>query len=51
MKTVQRVFSGTLLYRTIESGFYVGSKDEIVYYPYPSMKALEDINYEFFRGI
>jgi hypothetical protein len=51
MKTVQRIFSGTLLYRTIESGFYVGSKDEIAYYPYPSMKDLEDINYEFFRGI
>lgn len=51
MKTVQRIFSGTLLYRTIESGFYIGSKDEIVYYPYPDMKHLEDINYEFFRGI
>ena len=51
MKTVQRIFSGTLLYRTIETGFYVGSKDEIVFYPYPDMKHLEDINYEFFRGI
>lgn len=51
MKTVQRIFSGTLLYRTIESGFYVGSGDDLVYYPYPDMKHLEDINYEFFRGI
>jgi hypothetical protein len=51
MKTVERVFSGTLLYRTIETGFYVGSKDEIIYYPYPGMKQLEEINYEFFRGI
>ncbi len=51
MKTVQRIFSGTLLYRTIETGFYVGSKDEIAFYPYPDMKQLEDINYEFFRGI
>ncbi len=51
MKTVQRIFSGTLLYRTIETGFYVGTKDEIVYYPYPRMKDLENINYEFFRGI
>jgi hypothetical protein len=51
MKTVQRVYSGILLYRTIESGFYVGSKDEIVFYPYPSMKELENINYEFFREI
>jgi hypothetical protein len=51
MKTVQRIFSGTLLYRTIETGFYAGAKDEIVYYPYPAMKELEDINYEFFREI
>jgi hypothetical protein len=51
MKTVQRIFSGTLLYRTIESGFYVGSKDEMIFYPYPDMKQLEDINYEFFRDI
>lgn len=51
MKTVQRVFSGELLYRTIETGFYVGAKDEILYYPYPGMKELESINYEFFRAI
>jgi hypothetical protein len=51
MKTVQRIYSGSLLYRTIESGFYVGSKDEIVFYPYPSMTELENINYEFFRSI
>ncbi len=50
-KTVQRFFSGTLLYRTISSGFYIGSKDEIIYYRYPSMAELEDINYEFFRAI
>jgi hypothetical protein len=51
MKTVQRVYSGSLLYRTIESGFYIGSKDEIIFYPYPSMTELENINYEFFRAI
>lgn len=51
MKTVQRIFSGELLYRTIDTGFYVGNKDNLAYYPYPSMKELEDINYEFFRAI
>lgn len=50
MKTVQRVFSGTLLYRTI-TGFYVGGKDEILYYPYPDMDELKEINYDFFRAI
>jgi hypothetical protein len=51
MKTVQRIYSGSLLYRTIESGFYVGSKGEVVFYPYPSMTELENINYDFFRAI
>jgi hypothetical protein len=51
MKTVQRLYSGSLLYRTIESGFYVGSKDEVIFYPYPSLSELENINYEFFRSI
>ncbi|MDX9725984.1 MAG: hypothetical protein RBT38_06325 [Bacteroidales bacterium] len=51
MKTVQRIFSGELLYRTIETGFYVGAKDDIVFYPYPAMSELENINYDFFRAI
>ena len=51
MKTVQRVFSGELLYRTIETGFYVGAKDDMAFYPYPTMGQLENINYEFFRAI
>lgn len=51
MKTVQRIFNGTLLYRSISTGFYVGSKDEIVYYPYPSLSEMETMHYEFFREI
>jgi hypothetical protein len=51
MKTVQRVFSGELLYRTVKSGFYVGSKSEMVYYPYPGLKQIEETNYEFYRAI
>jgi hypothetical protein len=51
MKTVNRIFSGELLYRTIESGFYVGAKDDIVFYPYPGMDELEKSNYNFFRAI
>ncbi|HVN56918.1 MAG TPA: hypothetical protein VMT63_01350 [Bacteroidales bacterium] len=51
MKTVQRVFSGTLLYRTIGKGFYVGDKNEVVHYPFPSMAELEEQNYDFFRAI
>ena len=51
MKTVNRLFSGELLYRTIYTGFYVGSAGEMAYYPYPRMAVLEKINYNFFRGI
>jgi hypothetical protein len=51
MKTVHRIFSGELLYRTINAGFYVGAKDDIAFYPYPVMDELKKINYEFFRGI
>jgi len=51
MKTVNRIFSGELLYRTIDTGFYVGTKEDIVYYPYPEMEELKNINYEFFRAI
>jgi hypothetical protein len=51
MKTVNRIFSGELLYRTIETGFYVGAGDDIVFYPYPKMIDLEMINYNFFRAI
>jgi hypothetical protein len=51
MKTVQRTFSGALLYRTIRSGFYLGCKDEIIWYPFPSMEELRNKNFEFYRAI
>jgi hypothetical protein len=51
MKTVNRLYTGQLLYRTIETGFYIGTKENMIYYPYPKMSELENINYEFFRAI
>jgi len=51
MKTVNRIFSGEILYRSIDTGFYVGGKDEITHYPYPRVMELKNINYEFFRDI
>jgi hypothetical protein len=51
MKTVHRIFSGELLYRTIDTGFYVGANDDILFYRYPKMAELEKENYHFFRGI
>jgi hypothetical protein len=49
MKTVVRFYNNALLYRTVESGFYVGDKNEMKYYYYPTMAELENLNYEFFR--
>jgi len=51
MKTVHRIFTGELLYRTIDTGFYVGAKDDLAFYPYPKMAELEKMNYNFFRAI
>jgi len=51
MKTVQRFYHGSLLFRTIQTGFYVGDKDNLLFYRYPNMSELESINYEFFRAI
>jgi hypothetical protein len=50
-KTVQRTFNGTLLYRTCTNGFFVTSKEELVYYPYPDMQQLEENHYDFWRSI
>jgi hypothetical protein len=49
-KTVQRTFNGTLLYRTCTNGFFVASKDEFIFYPYPTMQQLEEENYDFWRS-
>jgi hypothetical protein len=51
MKTVHRVYNGVLLYRTIDTGFYVGSKEDILFYPFPSLAEIEKLNYEFYRTI
>ena len=51
MKTVQRIFGGLILYRTIENGFFIGANDEMYYYPFPKIDELRTINYNFFRSI
>ncbi len=51
MKTVVRSYNGSLLYRTVASGFYVGAGDNMIWYRYPAMSELEDINYEFFASL
>jgi hypothetical protein len=51
MKTVNRAFNGDLLFRTINTGFYVGSYQDMAFYPFPKMSELEQSHYNFFRCI
>jgi hypothetical protein len=51
MKTVLRFYKGELLYRSVASGYYLGAKDEMIYYRYPTMMELEKLNFEFFRSL
>jgi len=49
-KIVVRTLMAEILYRTIKSGFYVGDKDAILYYPMPSKEELENKHYNWWRS-
>jgi len=49
-KTVIRQFKGELSYRTIKDGFYIGEKDNFLFYPFPSIEELEDKYYNWWRS-
>jgi len=49
-KTVIRQFKGELSYRTIKNGFFIGEKDDYIYYPFPSIEELEDKYYYWWRS-
>ena len=48
-KTVDRISRQWILYRCIESGFYVGDQEQMLYYPYPSREELESKYYSWWR--
>jgi hypothetical protein len=39
-----------VLYRTVQTGFYVGDHDQFVYYPFPSRAELESTYYDWWRS-
>lgn len=41
---------GEFLYRTIKNGFYVGTGNEMLYYPMPSKEELENNHYNWWRS-
>jgi hypothetical protein len=51
MKTVQRFHTGKLFYQTIDTGFYLGSRDNIIFYPFPSLAELEKTHNDFFKSM
>jgi hypothetical protein len=49
-KTVIRQYKGELSYRTIKDGFFIGEKENYVFYPFPSVEDLEDKYYSWWRS-
>lgn len=49
-KTIIRQYSGELSFRTIHDGFFIGEKENFLYYPFPSIKDLEDQYYYWWRS-
>lgn len=49
-KTVIRQFHGDLLYRTCKNGFFVGDQENLIYYPFPEIKELEEEFYYWWRS-
>ena len=49
-KTVLRYFNSELQYRVIKDGFFVGDKEEVLYYPMPSVSDLEGKYFSWWRS-
>jgi len=48
-KTVDRLSRPSILFRCIESGFYIGDQQKIFYYPYPTREELAGKYYAWWR--
>lgn len=49
-KTVLRFLRNDISYRTIKKGFFVGDKDQYLFYPFPTINELEDKYYSWWRS-
>ena len=49
-KTVDRIYEQHMLFRCIESGYYVGNYDTILHYPFPSAEELEKYHHRWWRS-
>ncbi len=49
-KTILRSVNQDLLYRTCVNGFFVGTKDQLCFYPYPNQEELNDKHHVWWRS-
>lgn len=49
-KTVNRIHSPHIPFRCIKSGFFVGGQDMVLYYPFPSIAAMEKNHHRWWRS-
>ncbi|NBB82249.1 MAG: hypothetical protein GVY28_02465 [Alphaproteobacteria bacterium] len=49
-KLVLKQVKQGVLYRTVQSGFYVGDHEDFAFYPFPSRAALESDHYDWWRS-
>ncbi len=48
-KTVDRIHPQEFPYRCIKTGFYLGDREKLLYYPFPSREELESTYYNWWR--
>jgi len=49
-KTVIRFFQGDFLFRTCKNGFFIGDKDNLLFYPFPSIEELESKYFKWWKS-
>ncbi|NEX15635.1 MAG: hypothetical protein C1943_03090 [Halochromatium sp.] len=49
-KLVLKHVRDAVIYRTVQTGFYVGDHDHFAYYPFPSREALQSTHYDWWRS-
>lgn len=49
-KTVIRIFKDELFYRMFKTGFFVGSKDDFLFYPFPTVEELNEKHHVWWRS-
>ena len=50
IKTVNRIQPQYVMYRVVKSGFFVGYREEILFYPFPSAEELERDHHDWWRS-